>query len=100
MDDKTLYIVNCGTDAISKLVVPATGGVKIPVTVGPKSFAQVTTQAVSGQLPWKVVNPGGYEAPSTPVVSKLPSVVAFADNYPDGGTNRRPYLTAVTYPTA
>jgi hypothetical protein len=102
MDEQKLYVVNCGSNAIQKVVVPATGGVSIPVSVGPKSFASVTNQAVTGALPWYVVSEGA-RPPYNPAtkVDKLPAMVAFAQDYYKEPSKQPgwPYLTAVAYPT-
>ncbi len=89
MDDK-LYVVNYGlTGDLTKYVGPKDRD-KNPahqVTVGPQSFATVTTQEVNGPPPWQVTqNPTGPYLTATNVES-LPAVIAF-----DPG-----HLTAIAY---
>jgi hypothetical protein len=55
MADKELYVVNSGLTALETFVRPQSGeGLK--VFVGPRSFVTVSTQAVSGALPWTACN--------------------------------------------
>jgi hypothetical protein len=84
MADEKLYIANYGSASLEKIVKPHTGqGLK--VSVGPKSFVTVSTQEVTGPLPWHVMN--------SPTITALTvrSLPAIAAVYPG-------VLTAVVYP--
>jgi hypothetical protein len=80
MADKKLYVVNSGSTALATFVRPQSGeGLK--VFVGPRSFVTVSTQAVSGALPWTVM---GSAITALPAIA----IAAYAPNR----------LTAVAYP--
>jgi hypothetical protein len=88
---KNLYVVNYLTAGnLTKYVGPQDRDEEHPpfkVTVGPRSFKTVTTQQVTGALPWQVTaNPSGPYLSATNVES-LPAVIAFEP----------PHLTAVAY---
>jgi hypothetical protein len=82
--DLGLYIANYGPTAFEKLVRPQ-GGKDLKVAVGPKSFATVNARAVTGELPWHIMNSPTITATT---VDSLPAIAAF-----DPGV-----LTAVVYP--
>ena len=78
---KNLYVVNYLTAGnLTKYVGPQDRDEEHPafeVTVGPRSFKTVTTQQVTGALPWQVTaNPTGPYLSATNVKS-LPAVIAF-----------------------
>lgn len=88
--DSKLIVANYGTFALTKYVGPQdrTRNPALKITVGPRSFAEVTAQAVTGAPPWQVTeNPTGPYLSDTNVKS-LPAVIAFEPGH----------LTAVAYP--
>jgi hypothetical protein len=86
MDDKSLYIVNLSPDTAMTAEVVTQDGERVPVPVGPKSFALVITQAgVTGvpritalptvTRPWKVLTAqGGTPGTFNPTVTALPAI--------------------------
>jgi len=80
MADEKLYIINSGSTLLETFVRPQSGN-GLKVAVGPRSFATVNTQAVSGGLPWTVM---GSHVTALPAIA----IAAYAPNR----------LTAVAYP--
>jgi hypothetical protein len=90
--DLGLYIANYGPTTLAKLVRPH-GGQDHKVPVGPKSFATVNARAVTGTLPWHIMNSPTITAAT---VNSLPAIAAFDPNVLTAVVY--PYLTAVAYP--
>jgi hypothetical protein len=80
-----LYIVNYGTQPITKVVLPEKGGNGPPLKIGPKSFVEVSAQKVTGSLPW-YIGSNAKDRPPLTKVAMLPAIISFATN-----------LTAVAY---
>jgi len=84
-----LLVVNYGAGPLTKYVGPQdrTRNPALKITVGPKSFAEVTALDVTGGPPWQVTeNPTGPYFSDTNVAS-LPAVITFEPGH----------LTAVAY---
>ena len=99
MANDNLLIANFYGYEFEGSVSPSAGGVQIPVKVGPKSFIQVSKEAVSGELPWKVEMSAKMGTASNLPVDKLPAIAGFGAFTPSGAPGPSyGFLTSVIYP--
>jgi hypothetical protein len=98
MANEVLLIANFNAYEITGSVSSSAGGAQIPVKAGPKSFVQVTMEAVSAPLPWTVAMRGEGTVSDLPV-TKLPAIAGFGAFSPSGAPGPTyGYLTSLIYP--